>query len=164
MISAALPANEELRLKELHSLNLLDTENEANYDELIELAGYICGCDISFVSFVDKHRQWFKAKKGLTRTETPRDVSFCAHTILEKEVLIVEDALSDIRFCDNPFVNSGSIRFYAGAAIRVGGDLCLGTICVADTKPRKLTQQQANSLAALARHASTFIELRRKNK
>ena len=164
MILATLPANEELRLKELHSLDILDTENEVDYDELIELAGHICGCDISFVSFVDKHRQWFKAKKGLSRSETPRDISFCAHTILEKEVLIVEDALTDIRFCDNPSVINGSIRFYAGAPIRVGDDLCLGTVCVADTQPRKLTKEQANALASLARHASRFIELRRKNR
>ncbi|WP_018613847.1 GAF domain-containing hybrid sensor histidine kinase/response regulator [Segetibacter koreensis] len=164
MKKAPLALNEEMRLKELYSLAILDTENETDFDELVQLASYICQCDISSMTLIDKHRQWFKAKKGISETETPIEFSFCAHAILEKEVFIIEDARADDRFFDNPSVSNGHIRFYAGAAIQSENNFPVGTICVADSKPKKLTKEQIDILSSLARHASTLLELKRKNK
>src|SRR4051812_6976318 len=115
MIPATLYENEQVRLEELHSLDLLDTENERDFDEIVQLASYVCKCEVSLMSLVDEDRQWFKSKKGMMQTETSRDISFCAQAILQKEVFIVEDACSDVRFFDNPLVTSGLIRFYAHA-------------------------------------------------
>jgi signal transduction histidine kinase/ActR/RegA family two-component response regulator len=163
MIPAALSENEEIRLKELYSLDLLDTESETDFDEIVQLASYICKCDIALMSLVDINRQWFKAKRGMTATETPREISFCAHAILQKGVFIVEDALADQRFFDNPFVIEGGIRFYAGAPIETENNLPIGTICVADTNPRHLDKEQIAALSKLARQAGILIELKRKN-
>ena len=97
---APFPIDEALRIKDLQSYNILDSENEKEYDDLVELASQICDCPIALITFVDKERQWFKARKNLEETETTRNVAFCSHTILQNEVLIVADAKSDKRFSE----------------------------------------------------------------
>src|ERR1700753_4438437 len=117
MPTAQKPDNEQSRLASLRALDVLDSAPEAQFNALVRAAAYVTGTSMSFLSLVDSSRQWFKASVGLPGiTETPRDVPFCAHTILEGEVLEVRDASRDARFFDNPLVTgSPGIRFYAGA-------------------------------------------------
>jgi len=164
MAAARLPLDEAARLDSLHALELLDTAPEPAYDDLVRLARELCATPMGLVTLVDEHRQWFKAREGVPLTETSRDVSFCAHTILDREqVLVVDDALADPRFCDNPLVAEGPrIRFYAGAPIVDQDGRALGTLCVMDVEPRTLTSAQRECLQALARQASVLILLRAK--
>jgi hypothetical protein len=164
MIIAALPVDETQRMEDLYSYDLLDSKPEADFDALVDLAAYICGCPISTITLVDKDRQWFKAQKGLDISETARKDSFCAHAILSDTIFEVQDASKDERFHDNPFVTGEhGIRFYAGCPILSPGGHKIGTICVIDHTPRKLTPQQEKALTQLSKQVSILIELRKKN-
>ncbi|MEI6948064.1 ATP-binding protein [Paraflavisolibacter sp. H34] len=164
MIQAALPDNETQRLQELQSYHILDTEGESDFDQIAELASLICNSEISLVSLVDKDRQWFKAHKGLGIDETPREVSFCAHAILQDDVFIVEDAQRDERFWDNSLVTGGPhIRFYAGAPIISEQGHKLGTVCAIDKHPRQLTPTQKEALEKLSRQAAVLLEFKKQN-
>ncbi|RYZ21592.1 MAG: hybrid sensor histidine kinase/response regulator [Chitinophagaceae bacterium] len=164
MISAPLPANELQRLEDLYSFSILDTAAERDFDELVELASMICGTPMSTVTLVDKGRQWFKARMGIDAPETPRSDAFCAHAILQNNLLLVEDALEDERFHDNPLVTGAPhIRFYAGAPIVSQNGFTIGTVCVLDENPRRLDAGQQEALGKLARQASLLLELRKKN-
>src|SRR5260370_4014832 len=112
MTNAPLPGNEAARLEALHALAILDTEPEESFDELTAVASCICQAPVAVISLIDRDRQWFKSRLGVAETETPRDISFCAHTILETDLLIVPDAAADARFADSPLVTSSPrIRF-----------------------------------------------------
>ena len=163
MQSAPKPNTEEKRLQTLQSYKILDTLSEAEYDRITKLASIICGTPIALVSLVDADRQWFKSKVGLDAPETPRDLAFCAHAILlPEDLLVVEDMLDDTRFHDNPLVTGGQkIRFYAGAPLKVSSGDTLGTLCVIDSVPKKLTEEQKDGLRILARHVVDEIEKRR---
>ena len=162
MKKAPLPENETVRLKALYSYNILDTLPELSFDDITRLASQISGTPIALISLIDSERQWYKSKFGLTVTETPRNVSFCAHAILEKDVLVVPDTLEDARFFDNPLVTGKEkIRFYAGSPLVTAKGAALGTLCVIDQKPGSLNELQVESLRALARQVMNQLELRK---
>ena len=161
-MKAPLPHDEAARLADLKGCAILDTSPERAYDDLTKLASHICGAPIALVSLVDSDRQWFKSKVGLNATQTPRDQAFCAHAILEPDILIVPDATADNRFADNPLVvGDPNIRFYAGAPLVTPRGHGLGTLCVIGREPRQLDPAQAEALRVLARQVVTQIELHR---
>ena len=161
-MKAPLPKNEKERLKTLHNLNLLDTEAEREFDELTAMAAKICNTPVALISLVDKHRQWFKSKVSLDVNETDRDVAFCAHSILTPDqIMEVQDAYLDPRFADNLLVTEGpKFRFYAGVPLVAQNGHALGTLCVLDYKPGRLSSAQRLSLETLGRLAVREIELR----
>lgn len=162
--SQAEQAEEEARLAELEELAILDTLPEAEFDDLVETASRIAGKPIALMSLVDKDRQWFKARRGLEATETPRDIAFCSRAIEDPmEPLIVHDARTDPRFADNPLVTDDpNVAFYAGVPIVTSEGHALGTICVIDREPGDLTEDQVEALKGLSRQAAALLELRRR--
>jgi len=161
-MSFPLPPDETQRLESLRRLNILDSAAEREFNDLTRLAAQICRVPISLVRLIDADRQWFKSKLGLEASETPRDIAFCAHALVADEIFVVPDALEDERFADNPLVASEPhIRFYAGAPLVADDGEALGTLCVIDTKPRELNPEQKESLKALARQATTLLNLHR---
>lgn len=161
---AALPPNETERLATLHALNILDTAPEAAFDALVQLASYICQTPCAVLTLIDKDRQWFKTKIGFDHHQTHRDISFCAHSILQPNALTyVPDATQDPRFADNPDVTKpDGIRMYAGAPLTLSNGVVLGTLCVVDSKVRELTAEQQQSLALLGLQAVQLLEARQK--
>lgn len=165
MISAAIPENEAKRLRALEELEILDTIEEQAYDDLTFLAAQICQTPIALISLIDEERQWFKSHYGLDVRETPRELAFCAHAILDDKLFIVEDSLLDKRFHDNPLAtDEPHVKFYAGAPLIVNSGARLGTLCVIDSKARSITPQQQKALQALARQVVSQLELRLKVK
>jgi signal transduction histidine kinase len=161
-MKAPLPDNEIERLAALYSLDILDSPPEKDFDDIVALAASVCEAPMSAVSLVDADRQWAKAQTGAEVAETSRDVSFCAHAILGRDLMLVPDAREDDRFADNPIVTAeGGIRFYAGAPLLTTDGFALGTLCVMDTEPRRLEVEQQQALRALARQVTAQLELRR---
>ncbi len=157
-----LPNNEDDRLQALIKYQVLDTQAEQQFDDLTALASHICNTPIALISLIDANRQWFKSKVGLEVTQTPRELAFCAYTILQAEkILIVPNAEEDERFADNPLVKSDpNIRFYAGASLVTPDGLPIGTLCTIDNKPRELSPEQIQALQALSRQVISQLELR----
>lgn len=150
MQKARIPLNETERLAALRQAGLLDTAPEERFDRLTRLVQRYFEVDIVLVSLVDEERQWFKSKQGLETCETGRDIAFCAHAILSNDTLVIPDTRQDPSFADNPLVvGTPNIAFYAGAPIFLDGQ-ALGTLCIIDTKPRTLNQQQLESLRDFA--------------
>ena len=163
MRTAPLPANEAQRLAALREYRILDTPPDPAYDEIARLASQICGVPIALIALTDQDRQWFKARVGIELEETPRNLAFCAHAILQPDLLLVPDATKDERFADNPFVTSApNVRFYAGAPLRTSGGTALGTLCVVDQVPRELSEEQKAALRTLADQVVTRMELDRR--
>jgi excisionase family DNA binding protein len=151
--------DEMQRLTATRATGLLDTPAHHAYDRIVRMAALVADMPISLISLLDENRQWFKSRVGLSITETPRSWAFCNYTILDEKILIVEDALLDKRFADNPLVTgSESIRFYAGVPL-VDKNACrLGSLCVLDRVPRKLTHEQTWALTELAVLVSEEIQ------
>lgn len=162
-VAAELPEHEPRRLLALQAYDILDTEPEQAFDDLTQVAAAMCDTPIALVSLVDGDRQWFKSRVGLDAVQTPREMAFCSHAILEPgAVLTVPDALLDPRFARNPLVvGDPAIRFYAGSPLVSPHGHALGTLCVIDRRPRAMSPAQHQGLRALARQVVTQMELRR---
>lgn len=158
---APLPANETERLDALRRYEILDTLREAEFDDLARLAAHICQTPISLITLIDAERQWFKSAVGRGGSETPREIAFCAYTILGSDPLIVPDARKDERFAGNPQVTSSPhIRFYAGVPLITPDAYALGSLCVVDTRPRNLSEERREALVALGRQVARQLEAR----
>ncbi|MEX2512636.1 MAG: response regulator [Cyclobacteriaceae bacterium] len=154
------PENEAQRIEALTATQLLDTLPETSFDNLTELAADICQTPIALVTLVDQKRQWFKSKVGLDVYETKREDSFCQYTILEDGILEIQDTHLDNRFNENRFLKENSnVRFYAGFPIRTPDGLPLGTLCVLDTQPKKLSEKQKNALVILGKEVENLVQL-----
>lgn len=150
MHSPKIPDNEAERLHTLRALNLLDSSYEERFDRVTRMAKRMFGVPISLVSLVDEERQWFKSKQGLDAEETPREVSFCAHAINDDGLFIIPDAAEDIRFHDNPLVTDApNIRFYAGYPLKLRQGVNIGTLCLIDSKPRQMDEEDRQLLRDL---------------
>ena len=150
------------RLAALRDFGVLDTPREREYDDIVTIATQVCGTPIALITFLDEERQWFKAAVGTDVAETPLDIAFCAHAIRHAGTMVVDDLQQDKRFVSNPLVTGeAGVRFYAGAPLRTADGVALGTLCVLDTRPRTLSDEQRISLEALARQVMSQLELRR---
>ncbi len=157
------PPDEQARLAALRSFAVLDTAPEKEFDDLVELAALVCGTPMAAISLVDEKRQWFKARKGFTVPETPREISFCTHALHQRELFIVPDATKDERFAKNPLVcGAMHVNFYAGAPLALAGGAVLGTLMVMDREPRLLSAGQQNALEVLRNEVIAHLELRRR--
>ena len=158
---APLAENELARLEALGAHAILDTPPDRAFDQIVSFTSAICAAPIAAVSLIDAQRQWFKASVGLGIVETPREVSFCAHTILQDGLFLIADTHSDERFADNPLVTgSPAIRFYAGAPVKAEDGAPLGALCVIDTVPRTLTPLQRQALVTLGHQVEAQLRLR----
>jgi len=161
-MSAPIPGNEQERLWALERTAILDTPDESFFDDIVHLAAHICDTPIALITLIDGTRQWFKARVGLEIRETPRDVAFCAHAILQDDIFEVEDSHTDERFQHNPLVHGHPrVRFYAGAPLLTSDGHALGTVCAIDHVPRHLTPGQRESLLALSRLVAGELNRRR---
>jgi anti-sigma regulatory factor (Ser/Thr protein kinase) len=162
MVEVVMELNEKARLQALHRYKILDTDPEKAFDDLTLLASQICETPVTLITLIDSNRQWFKSKVGVSVSETPREISFCATAIQQPDLFVVPDASKDPRFSVNPFVVSDpKIRFYAGAPYTSSDGHRLGTLCVVDVVPRQLTSDQENALLALSRQVQAQFELRK---
>lgn len=158
MKAPVIPANEPQRLDQLHALSLLNTPAEERFDRLTRLAKRLFNVSASVVSLLDAEHQWFKSGEGVNATQTPRDISFCGHAILQDDVMIVEDARQDARFYDNPLVTGEpQIRFYAGCPLRAPSGAKVGTLCILDARTRDFTADDINALRDLASMAESEL-------
>lgn len=154
---------EALRLDALERQQITDTPHDEAFDRIVRLACAALETPVGAVTFVEGERQWLKAREGIDFQETPRDISFCTHTIEDDGVLVVEDATKDARFAQNPLVAADhGIRFYAGAPIRTRDGFNLGALCVIDHIPRKITPRHRALLKDMAAVVTSEMELRRR--
>ncbi len=160
-----LHPQENERIEELNLLQILDSEGDKFIDEITKIASFIIQSKIALVSLVDTDRQWFFSKHGLQASETPRDISFCGHAILQDEIFIVEDSSKDERFFDNPLATGApNVIFYAGIPIKVRDGLPIGTLCTIDDVPKKLSNDQISMLKTLASQVSIYFEKKRSDR
>ena len=163
MLTAPVPLDEADRLRSLHNLRVLDTPPEERFDRLTRLAKRLFEVPIALVSFVDENRQWFKSRQGLDLSETPREISFCAHAILEEGTLVVPNAHEDGRFRESPLVTAHpNIRFYAGRPVKAPDGARVGTLCLMDHRPRELDAEDLhllNDLGTLVEEEFRNVEL-----
>ena len=162
-MNAGKPGDEAGRLKALRTYAVLDTPAEQAYDDIVNLASFICDVPIALITLIDEDRQWFKARVGLDRLQTSRDDAFCAHAILNPgEFMQVPDTTLDLRFVDNSLVTGDpNIRFYAGAPLVTSSGAALGAVCVIDRVPKTLEPRMVEALKALSRQVVSLLELRR---
>jgi two-component sensor histidine kinase len=160
-LKAAPHPQEADRIHALRAYEILDTDREKDFDDIVQLASQLCGVPISVVNLIDADRQWFKAEVGLGLRETPLDTSLCAHVILGDDFVEIPDTRSDDRMADNPLVlGEPGLRFYAGALLRAENGLPIGTLCVLGHEPNTLTPLQRDTLRVLARQVMVQLDLR----
>jgi serine/threonine protein kinase len=159
---APIPDNDMARVEALQKYEILDTPPEKAFDDITQLASFICQTPISLMGLIDKNRQWYKSKVGLDVIEAPRDITFCSYTISYGDLFIIPDTLLDDRFKDNPLVLSPPyVRFYIGAPLITSDGYALGTLCAVDQSPREMSSGQKEALLALSRQVVAQFELRR---
>lgn len=159
MLPPDLPLDEAERLRALRELLILDTEFEERFDAVTAYCQSRFGVRTALISLIDADRQWFKSACGLDVRQTTRDISFCGHAILERDVMIVRDTQRDSRFVDNPLTTEDPfIRFYAGAQLRLSSGHCIGTLCLLDRRPGRLEPEEIDHLRLLARMVAYDIE------
>lgn len=157
--------DENARLAALREYEILDTPPEEQFDDFTRLIAHVCQAPIAAINLVDRDRQWFKSEIGLGVRETPLDISICRHAILQPGLFVVPDTTRDPRFMDNPLVTGDPyLRFYAGALLETKEGLPLGTLCVLDYAPRRLSPEQEDALQILARQVMASLELRRRTR
>ena len=165
MIAPEIPIDEKQRLAAVRTYNLIDTLPEKDFDNITALAASICDVPISLVTLMDADRNFLKSHYGIPFNESPRDISFCGHAIIdESRIFIIEDARKDPRFMHNPLVINMQAIFYAGVKLINSEGYPLGTLCVFDRKPRVLSKQQKKSLLALAYQVVNLFESRKHNR
>jgi len=161
--ATGLPHDEHERLEALWALGVLDTPAEERFDRFTRLARRLFDVPIAVVSLVDEHRQWFKSRDGLDTTETPREVSFCSHTILGDTPLVVTNALDDERFAASPLVEGDPrVRFYVGCPLRAPNGQRIGALCLIDSEPRPFVDRDLEALtdlAAMVEHELAALQL-----
>ncbi|OLC99570.1 MAG: hypothetical protein AUH86_02180 [Acidobacteria bacterium 13_1_40CM_4_58_4] len=155
------PEHEISRLEVLGRYQVVGTPPEESFDNVTRLAAYICGTPIALISFIDQERQWFKSRVGWDVDEIPRNVCLCAYTIRQSGVLVVSDTLADNQMKTNPLATHGGVRFYAGVPLLTEDGYALGTLCVMDSVPRDLTEDQTEALRRLAQQVMVILESRR---
>ena len=154
--------DESGRVAALRRYQILDTLPEPTFDDLAIAAATLFAAPIAFVGFIDEERQWFKARTGLDLAQIPRDFAFCSHTILLRNPLVVEDVTKDDRFDSNePLALKRGLRFYAGTPLLTSDGQAIGTLAIADRKPRSLSAQQCEALEVMGRQVMVQLELRR---
>lgn len=166
MIIPEVPVNEKERLQALYDLEILDTEAEDAFDDIVEIASLACNKPVALITLLDDDRQWFKSKIGTELCDSERHRAYCAHAINSPEELtLVEDATKDERFKDNPLSldNGQRIRFYAGIPILGLDRFPLGTLCLLDDKPGNLSEDQKFLLKKLGKQVEALLDLRLKN-
>jgi len=153
--------NDNERVEELRSYQILDTLPEAEFNEIVELAAAICNTPASMISFIDADRQWYKAFVGVDFQQTPRELNFCEATFPNPdEVLVVQDMTKDDRFMNHPLVcNAPNARFYAGAPLQTPNGFVLGTLCVLDSMPREMTPKEVRALKLLSERVMKLLEM-----
>lgn len=152
MERAGLPENEARRLEVLKTLGLFETPPEERFDRFARFAQRLFSVPVAYVALVGKDTLWYKAMEGAEMEVSPRDISFCSHTLLTEDIMVVEDTHEDPRFIDSPFVSEPPhIRFYAGVKLNAEDDVCVGTLCIVDVKPRQLSKDDIEILRDLAR-------------
>lgn len=159
MKAPSIPKNEAERIQVLRELLILDSPPEDRFDNITAYCQSRFDTEIALVTLVDAERQWFKSAAGLQTKETPREISFCGHTILQDEVMIVSDASRDERFADNPLVTAPPyIHFYAGAPLKLTSGYTMGTLCLIDSKPKYLEPEEIEHLKVLAKMVAIELE------
>ena len=168
MVLAPKHEDEDERLAELESYGVLDSARDPAFDEVVDLLATMLDMPVALISLVDEDRQWFRARHGFERSETPLEQSICAHAILGDDILEIEDTLDDARTADNPLCCGvlAEMRYYAGAPLIARSGHSIGSLCVLDTKPRKLTPAQRQLLMVMSRQVIRQLDLQRalKNK
>jgi GAF domain-containing protein len=155
---APIPTDESERIADLNALKILDTPREPRFDKLTELVADVFEMPMVFLTMVDSDRQWYKSTCGIDVESTPRDISFCAHAIVESETMVVPNAAEDARFADNPFVTGDfHLRFYAGVPLHGPNGKAIGALGLVDTKPREFSAKKIGQLKKFAALVETEI-------
>lgn len=151
------------RLRELYKYQVLDSPSEKKLDDIVEIASVLCDAPISLISLLDKDRQWFKAKKGISLEETEREFSFCDYILNSSDdVLVIDDLSKDDRFYKNPLVlKELNIRFYAGVPLKTVDGHFLGSLSILDEKPRSISKNKINALKLLANEVMEYLDTRK---
>lgn len=159
MEEARIPENEQQRLAHLQNLHVLDTPVEERFERITRVLRRVLDVPIAAVSLIDDRRQWFKSIQGLESAETPRNISFCSHAILNDKTLVIPDTKLDPRFSNNPLVTGEpNVRFYAGHPLKIADNIRVGTLCVFGTKPRNLQPEDLQFLQDLALTTSNELK------